>query len=107
MTKFQKVTSALLVGATLSLAAVSAASAADKMIFFRIGTGGAGGTYFPIGGAIANAISLLTNTLHSSRTIHDITLPIFNRESLSSFGYGGITSSNESESIISLLRLLR
>jgi TRAP transporter TAXI family solute receptor len=57
MTKFQKVTSALLVGATLSLAAVSAASAADKMIFFRIGTGGAGGTYFPIGGTIANAIS--------------------------------------------------
>ena len=57
MTKFQRVTSALLVGATLSLAAVSAASAADKMIFFRIGTGGAGGTYFPIGGTIANAIS--------------------------------------------------
>lgn len=25
--------------------------------FFRIGTGGAGGTYFPIGGAIATAIS--------------------------------------------------
>jgi len=25
--------------------------------FFRIGTGGAGGTYFPIGGAIANGIS--------------------------------------------------
>ena len=57
MTRFQKITSALLVGATLSLAAVSAASAADKMIFFRIGTGGAGGTYFPIGGTIANAIS--------------------------------------------------
>ena len=57
MNKFQKVTSALLVGATLSLAAASAASAADKMIFFRIGTGGAGGTYFPIGGTIANAIS--------------------------------------------------
>ncbi len=27
------------------------------MKFFRIGTGGAGGTYFPIGGLIANAIS--------------------------------------------------
>ena len=57
MNRFQKITSALLVGATLSLAVASAASAADKMIFFRIGTGGAGGTYFPIGGTIANAIS--------------------------------------------------
>ncbi|MEM6946376.1 MAG: TAXI family TRAP transporter solute-binding subunit, partial [Pseudomonadota bacterium] len=27
------------------------------MKFWRIGTGGAGGTYFPIGGLIANAIS--------------------------------------------------
>ena len=32
------------------------ASAADPT-FFRIGTGGAGGTYFPIGGTIANGIS--------------------------------------------------
>lgn len=31
--------------------------AAQEMKFFRIGTGGAGGTYFPIGGIIANAIS--------------------------------------------------
>ena len=30
---------------------------AQDMKFFRIGTGGAGGTYFPIGGLIANAIS--------------------------------------------------
>jgi len=30
---------------------------AQDMIFFRIGTGSAGGTYFPIGGVIANAIS--------------------------------------------------
>ncbi|AZV80882.1 TAXI family TRAP transporter solute-binding subunit (plasmid) [Parasedimentitalea marina] len=30
---------------------------AQEMQFFRIGTGGAGGTYFPIGGIIANAIS--------------------------------------------------
>lgn len=33
------------------------ASLAQDMKFFRIGTGGAGGTYFPIGGIIANAIS--------------------------------------------------
>ncbi len=32
-------------------------TAAQEMIFFRIGTGGAGGTYFPIGGLIAQAIS--------------------------------------------------
>jgi len=34
-----------------------AAAEAQDMKFFRIGTGGAGGTYFPIGGLIANAIS--------------------------------------------------
>ena len=34
-----------------------AAGAADKMTFFRIGTGGTAGTYYPIGGIIANAIS--------------------------------------------------
>jgi uncharacterized protein len=36
---------------------ISAAGQAQEMKFFRIGTGGAGGTYFPIGGIIANAIS--------------------------------------------------
>ena len=35
----------------------SAAIQAQTPSFFRIGTGGAGGTYFPIGGTIANAIS--------------------------------------------------
>lgn len=35
---------------------VGTAQAADPT-FFRIGTGGAGGTYFPIGGTIANGIS--------------------------------------------------
>ena len=44
----------------LTLAGVlsaGAAAQAQDMKFFRIGTGGAGGTYFPIGGLIANAIS--------------------------------------------------
>jgi TRAP-type uncharacterized transport system substrate-binding protein len=35
----------------------SAVADAQEAKFFRIGTGGAGGTYFPIGGLIANAIS--------------------------------------------------
>ena len=35
---------------------VGMVQAADPT-FFRIGTGGAGGTYFPIGGTIANGIS--------------------------------------------------
>ena len=30
---------------------------AQEMSFFRIGTGGTAGTYFPIGGLLANAIS--------------------------------------------------
>ncbi len=37
--------------------AVAPAAQAQDMKFFRIGTGSAGGTYFPIGGVIANAIS--------------------------------------------------
>ena len=40
---------ATLVGATLATA--------QQMSFFRIGTGGTAGTYFPIGGLLANAIS--------------------------------------------------
>ncbi|XXK28715.1 TAXI family TRAP transporter solute-binding subunit [Arenicellales bacterium nBUS_45] len=48
-----------LVLATVLGGAVALGSAvqAQEMQFFRIGTGGAGGTYFPIGGIIANAIS--------------------------------------------------
>ena len=55
MTFSSKLTGAL-VGAALALAAGTAAQAQNPT-FFRIGTGGAGGTYFPIGGTIANAIS--------------------------------------------------
>ncbi len=44
--------------AALTGALLSGMSAqAQEMRFFRIGTGSAGGTYFPIGGLIANAIS--------------------------------------------------
>jgi len=44
--------------AGITLAGVLAAPAvAQDPSFFRIGTGGAGGTYFPIGGTIANGIS--------------------------------------------------
>jgi TRAP transporter TAXI family solute receptor len=41
-----------------------AAAALAQQKFFRIGTGGTGGTYYPIGGLIANAIS--TPTLNAS-----------------------------------------
>ncbi len=37
--------------------AISSTVNAQDPTFFRIGTGGAGGTYFPIGGTIANGIS--------------------------------------------------
>ena len=50
-----------LLSAVLAVAAISAAppavAADDEIRFFRIGTGTTGGTYFPIGGIIANAIS--------------------------------------------------
>ena len=44
-------------GAALACTMLTGVAAAQDMQFFRIGTGGAGGTYFPIGGIIANAIS--------------------------------------------------
>lgn len=40
-----------------SILALGTISHAQEMTFWRIGTGSAGGTYFPIGGLIANAIS--------------------------------------------------
>lgn len=47
-----------LMAAALSGAVLFAGLAdAQAQTFFRIGTGGAGGTYFPIGGTIANGIS--------------------------------------------------
>lgn len=44
-------------GAVLAASLVAGAAAAQNPTFFRIGTGSAGGTYFPIGGTIANGIS--------------------------------------------------
>ena len=48
-----KLLAAVIAGLTLA----GGVAEAQEMKFFRIGTGGAGGTYFPIGGLIANAIS--------------------------------------------------
>ena len=42
---------------TFILCAVTGIGAAQEMRFFRIGTGGVGGTYYPIGGLIGHAIS--------------------------------------------------
>ncbi|MDT8326725.1 MAG: TAXI family TRAP transporter solute-binding subunit [Roseovarius sp.] len=52
MTFMKRFSATLMVGALLAGPAL-----AQDMTFFRIGTGGAGGTYFPIGGIIANVIS--------------------------------------------------
>ncbi|RCW19933.1 hypothetical protein DFR48_11768 [Ciceribacter lividus] len=46
----------ILAGAVLALG-LAATAAAQQMAFFRIGTGGTAGTYYPIGGLLANAIS--------------------------------------------------
>ncbi|WP_343563845.1 TAXI family TRAP transporter solute-binding subunit [Kiloniella sp. b19] len=43
--------------AALAATMLSGSAFAQDPTFFRIGTGGAGGTYFPIGGTIANGIS--------------------------------------------------
>jgi uncharacterized protein len=43
--------------AAVLAAAVAGAALAQDLRFFRIGTGTTGGTYFPVGGLIANAVS--------------------------------------------------
>jgi len=52
--KIQKI---LLAATTVSAMLLVGVANAQSPSFFRIGTGGAGGTYFPIGGTIANGIS--------------------------------------------------
>ncbi len=52
--KFQ---SSLVAVATVGTLLLTSIAHAQSPTFFRIGTGGAGGTYFPIGGTIANGIS--------------------------------------------------
>jgi TRAP transporter TAXI family solute receptor len=47
----------LAIAAVAGIVALGSLAQAQEMKFWRIGTGGAGGTYFPIGGLIANAIS--------------------------------------------------
>ncbi|MFG6083348.1 TAXI family TRAP transporter solute-binding subunit [Paracoccus litorisediminis] len=44
-------------GTALAIGLMAQGVAAQDMQFFRIGTGGTAGTYYPIGGLIANAIS--------------------------------------------------
>lgn len=46
-----------LTAASLAAVLTAGAAAAQDPTFFRIGTGSGGGTYFPIGGTIANGIS--------------------------------------------------
>jgi TRAP transporter TAXI family solute receptor len=50
----------LALGAGLSALGLSGIPALAQQRFFRIGTGGTGGTYYPVGGMIANAISTPT-----------------------------------------------
>ncbi len=52
-----KLTAKVFALALTGVLCAGAVAQAQDMKFFRIGTGGAGGTYFPIGGLIANAIS--------------------------------------------------
>ena len=47
----------LIAAALTALAALSLSGAAQAQQFFRIGTGGTAGTYYPVGGMIANAVS--------------------------------------------------
>src|SRR5437588_11534738 len=51
---------ALSLGAGLGVLGFASLPALAQQRFFRIGTGGTGGTYYPVGGMIANAISTPT-----------------------------------------------
>ncbi len=42
---------------TVALAVIGAAGPAQAQQFFRIGTGGTAGTYYPVGGIVANAVT--------------------------------------------------
>ena len=48
---------ARILGISAAVLLVAGAAAAQEVKFFRIGTGGTAGTYYPIGGLLANAIS--------------------------------------------------
>lgn len=50
-------TKKLILGALAALGMMAQGAIAQDMSFFRIGTGGTAGTYYPIGGMIANSIS--------------------------------------------------
>ncbi len=52
MTRFTRI-----LGAAAAAVLIATSAMAQTPTFFRIGTGSAGGTYFPIGGTIANGIS--------------------------------------------------
>jgi TRAP transporter TAXI family solute receptor len=52
-----RILSRLAAAGIVGLIALGGVAQAQEMKFFRIGTGGAGGTYYPIGGLIANAVS--------------------------------------------------
>ena len=52
-----KLSNKLATAAFVGIVAVGSVAQAQAPQFFRIGTGSAGGTYFPIGGTIANGIS--------------------------------------------------
>jgi len=54
--RFTRILALLLAAASFAFVAAPAA-AQEKMDFFQIGTGASSGTYFPIGGMLANAIS--------------------------------------------------
>ena len=57
MTAFITRRAALAFGAGIGAFGFSGLPAQAQQRFFRIGTGGTGGTYYPVGGMIANAVS--------------------------------------------------
>src|SRR3546814_3376385 len=59
MTRTRRLAAGMVLGSVVVAATISLA---QSPAFFRIGTGGTSGTYYPIGGLIANAISGTENS---------------------------------------------
>ena len=62
----------LAIGTVLAVGVVMAAASAgaQEMKFFRIASGSAGGTYYPMAGLIAQVIGAVCKTLSPSRNQH-------------------------------------
>src|ERR671910_477761 len=59
-------------GSTLGALALAGSPAFAQQRFFRIGTGGTGGTYYPVGGSVANVNGIVGGSMESGFSQADV-----------------------------------